>query len=62
MPYPCEPAQVYMALWHAIPVACKILLPPSCVSSEEDAEAALAASRALLARLDEEAGLMASMR
>lgn len=47
---------------HETTVACKILLASSVTRNERDAEEALEQSRQLMAMLDEEAGLLASLR
>lgn len=53
--------RVYLARWHETPVACKILIDKEVMASMGP-EKAMSLPSALLAKLDEEAGLLASLR
>jgi serine/threonine protein kinase len=54
--------KVYMGTWHETTVAVKILLGTTMVNSQQEAEEALEESRKMVGQLDDEAGLMASLR
>ena len=53
--------QVYLARWHETPVAVKILIDKDALANA-DPQQALSLPAPLLAKLDEEAGLLASLR
>jgi len=54
--------RVYLAKWHETYVAAKVLLDNSLTVSQADAAAAVSLSNPLLGKLQQEAGLMASLR